>query len=285
MSDGADRAQTADGVAFPSFADWRTGQLRRERQREVLRWGISFAVVLAVTGGMVLWIMHLPPPVAPVPEPPPAAIAIDLAPEPASTPTPPTDAPVGPQQTVSVPDPEPEPPPRITAPPAPAPNPPLVVPKEEKRKIIKKKTRPTLLQKKPIPDKTPPAEATTAPPSSEAPPAPDQAAPAPGASSSHAAHDPVTWQGALLAQLEKFKRYPAEAQADRQEGTAYLHFTMDRKGHVLSANIETSSGHGLLDQETLALVRRAEPLPIPPDEVQGDPITLTVPVEFYIHPN
>ncbi|MBB2164870.1 energy transducer TonB [Gluconacetobacter sp. 1b LMG 1731] len=278
-------AQTADGGTLLSFADWRTGQLRRERRREVVRWGASFVTVLAVTGGVVLWVMHLPPPVMPVPEPPPAAIAIDLAPEPVSTPTPPTDAPVGPQQTVSVPDPQPEPPPRITAPPSPAPNPPLVVPKEEKRKIIKKKTKPTLLQKKPIPDKTPPAEATTAPPSSEAPPAPDQAAPAPGASSSHAAHDPVTWQGALLAQLEKFKRYPAEAQADRQEGTAYLHFAMDRKGHVLSATIETSSGHSLLDQETLALVRRAEPLPVPPDEVKGDPITLTVPVEFYIHPN
>ncbi|MDN7353664.1 energy transducer TonB family protein [Acetobacter senegalensis] len=268
-----------------SFTDWHRNQLRHLRRDEALRWGLSFLAVLAVSGGVIWWVMRLPPPPVPVPEPPPAAIAIDMAPEPVSTPTPPTDAPVGPKQTLSVPDTSPIDPPKITAPPSPAPNPPVPLPKMEKPRKIVKKHKPVPLLKKPVPDKTPPAEATTAPPSSEAPPAPAQAAPAPGASSSKASHDPVTWQGALLAQLEKFKRYPSDAMADHQEGVPTVTFSMDRKGHVLSVTLANSSGHPLLDQEAVALPKRAQPLPIPPDSVEGDPITLTVPVEFYIHQN
>ncbi len=265
-----------------SFAEWQKAHTRHIRREEALRWGVSFLGVLMVTGGAVAWIMRLPPAVVPVPEPPPAAIAIDMAPEPVSTPSPPTDVPPGPQQTLSEPDPAPEEPPKISAPPSPAANPPVPVPKPEKPRKIVKKHKPAPHLKQPVPDKTPPAEQTTAPPSTEAPPAPAQAAPAPGASSSHASQSPATWQGALLARLEKYKRYPAEAMADHQEGVPMLHFSMDRKGHVLSANIEGSSGHALLDQEALALVRRAEPLPVPPDSVEGDPVTLTVPIEFYI---
>ncbi len=87
----------------------------------------------------------------------------------------------------------------------------------------------------------------------------------------------------LLGRLEQFKRYPYEAQYRRQQGVAYLHFIMDRNGKVLSARIEKSSGYEALDQETLALIHRAEPLPKPPTEIPGDPIELTVPVQFFLH--
>ncbi|MFT9087845.1 MAG: TonB family protein [Acetobacter okinawensis] len=282
-ADGAVTVQSGQDLTLLSFADWHRGQLRLARREDAWRWGLSFLAVLVVSGGVIGWVMCQPSPVAPVPEPPPAAIAIDMASEPLSTPTPPTDLPPGPQQTQSIPDPAPVAPPKITAPPSPAPNPPVPVPKPEKPRKLVKKHKLVPLLKKPIPDKTPPAEASTAPPSSEAPPAPEQAAPAPGAASSKASHDPVTWQGALLAQLEKFKRYPPDAMADHQEGVPTVTFSMDRKGHVLSVTLASSSGHSLLDQEAIALPKRAQPLPIPPDAVVGDPITLTVPVEFYIH--
>ncbi|WP_408885681.1 energy transducer TonB [Komagataeibacter oboediens] len=291
MSGTADMAGTTHPAGMtqetvpPSFAEWQKRQAHLARRHDALRWGLSFLAVLAVNGGAVWWIMRLPPPVMAVPESPPAAIAIDMAPEPVSTPTPPTDAPIGPKQTQSIPDPAPVEPPKITAPPSPAPNPPVPVPKPEKPRKIVKKSKPVPQLKKPVPDRTPPAEATTAPPSSEAPPAPTQAAPAPGSSSAHASHDPVTWQGALLAQLEKFKRYPSDAMADHQEGVPTVTFSMDRKGHVLSVTLASSSGHALLDQEAIALPKRAQPLPIPPDSVAGELITLTVPVEFYLHHN
>lgn len=282
MSNTTSAGQTTGSL---SFSAWRTAQIRQARRDESLRWGASFLAVLTVSAGVTWWFMHLPPVVMAAPEPPPAAIAIDMAPEPVSAPSPPTDVPPGPQQTLSQPDPAPEDPPKVSAPPAPAPNPPAPVPKPEKPRKIVKKHKPAPHPEKPTPDKTPPADATTAPPSTEAPPAPVQAAPAPGSSSAHASHDPVTWQGALLAQLEKYKRYPAEAMSSQQEGVPTVTFTMDRKGHVLSVQLASSSGHPLLDREAVALPRRAEPLPPPPDDVKGDPITLTVPVEFYIHQN
>lgn len=116
---------------------------------------------------------------------------------------------------------------------------------------------------------TPPAPETTAPPSRPAPPA---------ASASAATQ---TWQGRLLAHLERRKRYPAEARARRLQGVAHVRFTMDRQGRVLSAALERSSGHAALDREALALLQRAQPLPAPPAETPGERITLTVPVEFF----
>ena len=67
--------------------------------------------------------------------------------------------------------------------------------------------------------------------------------------------------------LDQFKRYLNGAQLRHQQGVAYLRFAMDRQGKVLSASIEKRSGFDLLDEETLALIRRAEPLPPPPSEL------------------
>nr|WP_298796395.1 energy transducer TonB [uncultured Acetobacter sp.] len=265
-----------------AFAAWRAEQMRAAQKEEWRRWGVSLLVVLAMAGGVASAVLRLPAAEVPVSEPPPAAIAIDLAPEPVSTPTPVTDVPPGPQQTLSAPDPAPEEPPKVAAPPSPALNPPVPVPRPEKLRKVVKKSKPVPVLKKPIPEKTPPADQTTAPPAAEAPSALSQAAPAPGASSSHASQSPATWQGTLLARLERYKRYPADAMSDHQEGVPMLHFSMDRRGHVLSARIQRGSGHTLLDQEALALVRRAEPLPVPPESVPGDPVVLTVPIEFYI---
>lgn len=264
------------------FSAWYAARQRHDQRREARLWGASMLCVMGVAG-MALWFaLRLSPPPVLASDPPPAAIAIDMEPEPVAAPTPPTDAPPGPQQTLSQPDPTPDPPPQVMAPPSPAPDPPVPVPKEEKVTRAPKKPRPAPVPPKPVPDRTPPAEATTAPPTVQAPPALHQAAPAPGQHASHVAHDPLTWQGALLGRLERYKRYPAQAQAARQEGTVYLRFSMDRSGHVLQASIQKGAGHTLLDAETLALVRRAEPLPAPPDSVPGDPLTLTVPVEFYM---
>ena len=118
------------------------------------------------------------------------------------------------------------------------------------------------------------APATPAPPmSASAPPAPTQL-PATKAA--------VTWQGLLLARLERTKRYPLVARSRGEQGGVVLHSTMDRSGAVLTANIQKSSGYVLLDQESLAMVRRAQPLPRPPADIPGDPVDLVVPVEFFL---
>ena len=57
---------------------------------------------------------------------------------------------------------------------------------------------------------------------------------------------------------------------------------MDRQGRVLSAVLERGSGDAALDREAVALLGRAQPLPKPPPEITGDPISLSVPVEFFM---
>ena len=259
----------------------------------LLRWGVCFVAIVGLHLAAAWIVLHRKPWVEPAPSPPPAAEMIDLAPLPAAPPAPPSEIPPGPQQTLSQPPPPPEPaikPPLPEAPPSPAPKiavpepPPTSAPKIAVPEPPKLKPRPVERHqpiKRPF-NKTPPAPATTAPPQAEAPPAPSAAAPAPGASSAPASNAVPTWQGLLVGRLERFKRYPYEAQFRRQQGVVYLHFTMDRSGKVLTASIGKSSGFDALDQEALALVHRAEPLPPPPREVTGDPIELTVPLQFFL---
>jgi protein TonB len=83
-----------------------------------------------------------------------------------------------------------------------------------------------------------------------------------------------------MAQLHRAKRYPAEARQRREEGTARLSFSIDRSGRVVSYQLVGSSGSAALDQEALAMIQRASPLPPPPPEVTGSRISLTVPVRF-----
>jgi protein TonB len=85
-----------------------------------------------------------------------------------------------------------------------------------------------------------------------------------------------TWETALLSKLAQVK----PASAANPHGVVLLHFTMDRDGKVLAAKIETSSGIAALDQEALAALQRAQPLPAPPPEVLGNSIELIVPVDF-----
>lgn len=133
-----------------------------------------------------------------------------------------------------------------------------------------------------VPERTPqpesavqatPAPATTAPRSQPAPPA------------AAASSGPSDWRGRLLAHLESHKRYPAAALARRQQGVAHVRFVMDRQGRVLTARLERSSGAPILDRAALDMLTRAQPLPRPPAEVEGDRIELVVPVEFFVGRN
>lgn len=84
----------------------------------------------------------------------------------------------------------------------------------------------------------------------------------------------------MVARLERFKRYPPEAQSRGESGIAQLAFSIDRSGGVHRAHIIRSSGSSLLDRETLALPGRASPMPPPPPEVRGAQIPIVVPIRY-----
>jgi protein TonB len=106
-------------------------------------------------------------------------------------------------------------------------------------------------------------------------------APAPGAGAPDRRAVP-NWTSQLVARLERYKRYPAAAQARGEHGVVQLAFSVDRNGHVHDARIVRSSGSAELDRATLALVRRAEPLPPPPTGMPGARIPVVVPIRYRI---
>ena len=113
-------------------------------------------------------------------------------------------------------------------------------------------------------------------------PAPASPLPAPAASAPLAppSNAVPTWRGELVGRLQRAKRYPDSARSRGEQGVAMTTFTMDRAGHVLATSLVRSSGSPALDEEAVALIRRAEPLPPMPAEMPGATVTLTVPVSF-----
>ena len=82
--------------------------------------------------------------------------------------------------------------------------------------------------------------------------------------------------------LNKHKRYPRRAEYRGDEGTVQVTFVVNRHGEVLSYGLERSSGNTLLDKEALAMIKRAQPLPVFPDELGKvkDTITVVVTIPF-----
>ncbi len=107
------------------------------------------------------------------------------------------------------------------------------------------------------------------------------AAPAAGALS-HNSNALPNWKSALVSQLERYKRYPSQAQARGEYGVAQLAFSVDRSGGVHNARIVRSSGSSALDSATLDLVARAQPLPPPPPEIHGAQIPIVVPIRYSV---
>lgn len=218
--------------------------------------------------------------------PPPEKTVEDVKPDPtlsvASTESPPPDLPPlpAPEPEVKGPDlPKEEHADAVLAPlppPPPLPSPtatPTPAPQVEKKPPPPKKQ--DVERKKPVhPDKQKVAR-TSAPPTSQTQPANVAAAPSAGAASAPSV-SPASWKGELMAHLNRYKRYPPGGGA----GASSVAFTINRSGEVLSARLIGSSGDGALDEEAVALVRRASPVPVPPPEFGGGSITLTVPIRF-----
>jgi len=133
------------------------------------------------------------------------------------------------------------------------------------------------------PKPQPPVEAKppTAMPSVEIPPS-EAAPPTPGAAVQKPRIDIVRWKSALVAHIERFKRYPAKARSSGEQGVAKVAFTIDHQGRLLTSRIMESSGSPTLDQETLAMLVRAQPMPRPPGEVPDNQLSFVVPVRFNI---
>lgn len=126
---------------------------------------------------------------------------------------------------------------------------------------------------------TPPPVVAVPPPPVAAPVAP----PAPVTSQKTAGESRDNFLGRLLAQLNRFKQYPRAARQAHIEGVVMLHFVMDANGKLLRFDIAKSSGRPILDNEALALIQRAQPLPPLPADFPSSTLDAVVPIEFSLN--
>lgn len=260
--------------------DWRDPDGRPEgavTRAAALRWTAAGLAVVAVHAGGIWLALHWPAQ-AETPGDPPAAIMMELAPLAVAPEVPQQDIAPGPQmEEAEEEQPEPEKPVEEKPDPTPpemkeAELKPPPTPKVEKAEVVlPAKTEP--LRPKPKKKKKK-APRTTAPQSSQAQRADRAAAPAEGMASSMS---PSSWRSALMAHLNRHKRFPSGAAG---AGVATVAFTIDRAGRVLSARLVRSAGDAALDAEAASLPRRASPVPAPPPDVGGGSITLAVPIRF-----
>jgi protein TonB len=88
------------------------------------------------------------------------------------------------------------------------------------------------------------------------------------------------WQITVNTRLNQFKRYPRQARTRGHQGTVKVAFMLDPEGRVISSKIVKSSGSPILDQETLDLLQRAQPFPVPPGGASDKDLFLEVPISY-----
>ena len=219
--------------------------------RDLARWAIAAALVFAVYAGSAAYLLatHQPDEVGDASD----VVTVELAPI--------DSTPDAVEQDVA-----PAPEAMVESQPLPD------LPKEKQPDEVKMEQPPDEAPSPvPIPTVKPPEKVEQTPP-----PAPQTAQQVKGGSPAIA----PSWQASLVRQLQHYKRYPAGAQARNEQGVVLLSFSLDRDGHVLAHSIARSSGYADLDNEVMAMIMRAEPLPPFPTSMPQPRIDLTVPIRF-----
>lgn len=84
--------------------------------------------------------------------------------------------------------------------------------------------------------------------------------------------------------LAGYKEYPRLARLRGWQGVATLRIEVDRRGRLAGASLQTSSGHAVLDEAALAMVKKLSALPPPPAALRGRAFAVVVRVMFRLEP-
>ncbi|OAF13897.1 MULTISPECIES: energy transducer TonB [Bradyrhizobium] len=85
------------------------------------------------------------------------------------------------------------------------------------------------------------------------------------------------WGKRISAYFELHKRYPKEKS---KTASVVLSLVLNRRGNVVSVDVTQSSGDTVFDNEAVAMVRRSDPVPVPPAELTDDQFAFSLPVNF-----
>lgn len=101
-----------------------------------------------------------------------------------------------------------------------------------------------------------------------------------GTSGASTAAAVASYRQRVLAHLARFKVYPEQARDRGIRGRTGITFTLSASGSVSSVAVTSSSGAPLLDRETLAMVRRAQPFPPNP---AGGSASFSAGINYSLH--
>jgi protein TonB len=166
-----------------------------------------------------------------------------------------------------------EPPPAAAEQAAPAPAPPAAV--EPPPAPVKASTPPPPPKTQPQRPAKPAASPQAKPQSKPAPARPTLRGAASRPEAAEAEVD--AYRASLYARIYGAVRYPESARERGVDGVAIVNFSFDATGQVTSASLARSSGDAELDADALASIRRASPLPPPPE---GAPRAYAIPLRY-----
>lgn len=190
---------------------------------------------------------------------------------------------------------------KVIEPPAPE-LPPLVVPEPRRAApaLAKRRSEPPAAPAAPAapPVSAEPAPVLSAPPEAAsphapfavpAPPAPASTAPVQSAPAQPVQPEPAaeslvaSYGNALLEAVQARRRYPRIAQIRGWQGTVATEIRFLPGGRLGEVSVVSSSGHAVLDEQALDMIRDA-PLPPLPRSLRQREFVLRLPVEFRLRP-
>ena len=228
-------------------------------------------LVAVVTSGLILLFA--------IPQQPITQLALGEAP---SNKAPAVRISLAPQQ-----EPEPEAAPEQPSKPEPQPKPePEPAPKPEPKSEPEPKPEPV-----PEPEPEPKPEPAPEPPAETSPPEPLVATATDVSESTQPQNQQVQLEAGSSARIDEYLnqlsrhlsqhyQYPRRARRLGQEGTPLVVFSFDREGELLELQLKTGSGHELLDDAALEMLKDAEPLPAVPARMKGKSFSYALPVRF-----
>ena len=74
--------------------------------------------------------------------------------------------------------------------------------------------------------------------------------------------------------------YPKIAQMRRWQGLVVVDLQLSQDGQLASSKVIQGSGFDLLDKESLEMVKRASPFPVPPEILKNRSFSIIVPIQF-----
>ena len=90
----------------------------------------------------------------------------------------------------------------------------------------------------------------------------------------------LTYGQSISKEIKRYQKYPPPAQRRGWEGTAEVLLQIAADGKVTGITLGKSSGHAILDEEAMNMVRRASPLPQAPPDLRGRALVVSIPIVF-----